>query len=133
MPFRLSSQRFTLIEVIVAASILGLAVSMTLGIIGAARSRVLRAERRWAKAHLSSQAAELFLLGGPNAEPPPNLLPDGYDAVCELVTVEDLHVDAQEPIHGWLLGEFRIQVLTPSGNSLSEVRVESVVREDDAQ
>ncbi|MCK5801354.1 MAG: prepilin-type N-terminal cleavage/methylation domain-containing protein [Lentisphaeria bacterium] len=133
MLVRRQNDSFTLIEVVVAATILGLAVSMTLGIIGAARARVLRAEQRWGKAHLTSQAAELFLLGGPQADKPPNLLPEGFDAMCEIVEVEDVPVEAQEPMRDWALGAFRIRVTEPSGSLLSEVIVQSVVREDDLE
>ena len=57
-------------ETMVAAVILALAVVSTMGVLGNARSTLLRAEQRWAREHLLAQVAELYLLGGINVEFP---------------------------------------------------------------
>lgn len=124
--------RFTLLEVMVAAAILALAVSMSVSILGAARARILRAEKRWGRQHILAQAAELYLLGGPYAEMPDGLLPEGFSADCDLRRAEEgLSQDALEPIDGWVLGEFHIRVYDTAGNVMADTRVHKVVREED--
>ncbi len=128
---RSARRLFTLLEVIIASGILVLAVAMSVGIVGAARARILRAESRWGRQHLLSQAAEFYLLAGPAAVPPPGLLPEGFSCDMTLSRVEDLSDAALEPQDGWVLGRFDIRVYDTAGDLLSECQVEKVVREED--
>jgi len=126
--------RFTLLEVIVAATILAMSVAFTMTIVATGRSQVLRAERRWARAHNVAQATEYFLLAGARGNAVPDgLLPQDYRMTCDLVEVTDLPEEALEPINGWRLGEFLIQVLDPNGNLVGETRVRKLVREEDLE
>jgi prepilin-type N-terminal cleavage/methylation domain-containing protein len=134
MPKGLRQSAFTLIEVVIAATILAMSVAFTMGIVGTARGQVLRSERRWGRAHLLSQAAEFHLLAGArNRDLPDGLLPDGYHSSCELVEVLDLPEEWLEPINGWRLGEFVIRVDDPNGQPIGEVRVRKLVREEDLE
>ena len=45
-------------EVMIAATILALAVVSTMGVVAGARSTLYRAEQRWARQHLLAQAVE---------------------------------------------------------------------------
>lgn len=130
---RVSPRRrvFTLLEVIIASGILVLAVAMSVGIVGGARARILRAESRWGRQHLLSQAAEFYLLAGPAAAPPPGLLPQGFSCEMALSRVEDLSEAALEPQDGWVLGRFDIRVYDTAGDLLAQCQVEKVVREED--
>ena len=131
-PGRTPTGRFTLLEVIIAAGILALAVVMSVGIMGGARARILRAESRWGRQHLLSQAAELYLLAGPGAERPPGLLPQGYSCDCTLAQVEDGMAEAAlEPQDGWVLGRFDVRVYDTSGAVMAQCSVEKLVREED--
>ena len=128
------SHGFTLIEILVASTILGLAVAMVVGTIGGARARILRAERRWGRAHVLSQAAEFYLLAGKDGAMPESLLPEGFRAMCELRPAENLPEYATESIQGWpdwTLGEYRVSVFDSYNHSLGEVVVEKIVHEDD--
>lgn len=134
MPRNSRQSAFTLIEVVIAATILGMSVAFTMGILATSRSQILRAERRWGRGHLLAQAAEYYLLAGHRAPPPPpDLLPEGFAASCELVEAFDLPEEALEPIQGWRLGEFRIRVTDPNGHAIGEVRVRKVVLEEDLE
>ncbi len=107
---------------------------MSVAVIGAARAQVLRAERRWGRQHLLNQAAEFYLLAGPDGEVPVGMLPQGFSSSCELLEVEDLPEHAVEGIPGWpeyRLAAFRISVLDPSGNSLGTHTVEKIIKDDD--
>ena len=122
---------FTLMEVMIAATILAMAVVSTMGVVAGARSTLLRAEQRWARQHLLAQAAEFYLLAGKNAVFPEGLLPDGFTASCELYEVEDIHEDALEPIKEWLLCEYHICVFDNTGVKIAETFVQKVLKEGD--
>jgi hypothetical protein len=127
-------RRFTFVEVLVAAIILTASVGMTLAIVGSARARILRAEQRWGRAHLLSQAAEFYLMAGPDADVPDGLLPQGFTVRCDLLAAEELPEHAAESPSGWTgwrLGVFRITVYDTSGRSIGERAIEKIVREDD--
>jgi prepilin-type N-terminal cleavage/methylation domain-containing protein len=125
---------FTLLEVVIAITILAMSVAFTMSLIAGARSQVLRSEKRWGRAHVLAQAAEYYLLAGPKASDEPEaLLPEGFSMSCELLEVTDIPEEAQEPIQGWLLGEFVIRVRDPSGGLIGEVRVRQPVREEDLE
>ncbi|MDD3695650.1 MAG: hypothetical protein PHG44_06750 [Lentisphaeria bacterium] len=124
---------FTLMEVMIAATILAMSVVASLGIVGAARSGLLRAEKRWARQHILGQVAECYLLAGPGAIMPEGVLPQGFSSVCHLYAVDDLPEEAQESIRGWLLGEFHIEVFDVSGKLMEELRVRKMIKEDDLQ
>ena len=124
---------FTLLEVMIAVVILALAVVMSVSIMGGARARILRAESRWGRQHLLSQAVEVYLLGGPAAELPPGLLPEGFSCACTLTPVDDLSEEDLEPQQGWILGCFHVSVYDASGDLMAECRVEKLVREEDCE
>ena len=60
--FRFSKRHlFTLTEVMIATVVLGLAVAATAAIVSGAQTTVIKAENRWARQHLASNAAEFYL------------------------------------------------------------------------
>jgi hypothetical protein len=119
--------------VIVAAAILAVAVVMSVGIVGGARARILRAESRWGRQHLLSQAAEFFLLCGPSASCPEGLLPEGFSADCSVSLAEDLPEEALAPQEGWVLGRFHVRVYDISGALMAECTVDKLLREEDCE
>ena len=122
---------FTLMEVMIAATILALAVASTMAIVGGARSNLIRAEKRWARQHLLAQAVELYLLGGHEAAVPDDLLPAGFSSSCQLLTVEDVHEEALEVNRGWQLGEYLVVVYDADRRPMAECRVRKVLKEED--
>lgn len=122
---------FTLMEVMIAATILALAVVSTMGVVAGARSTLYRAEQRWARQHLLAQAVEFYLLAGQHGDFPSGLLPDGFSASCELYEVEDIHEDALDPINGWQLCEYYIFITDEAGVRIAETTVRKVLKEED--
>ncbi len=129
----LKKHNFTLMEIMVAAVILALSVVSTMGVLGNARSTLLRAEQRWAREHLLAQVTELYLLGGANTGFPEGLLPDGFYSTCELYQVEDIHEDAQEAINNWILCEYHIQLFDSANVKIAETNVRKVLKEEDVE
>jgi type II secretory pathway pseudopilin PulG len=124
-------KHFTLMEVMIAATILALAAVATMGVVGSARATLLRAQKRWARQHLLASVAELYLLAGHKAQLPEDLLPQGFSSSCELREVDDIHSEAQEPINGWQLGEYHIRVYDVNGVAMAETKVRKVLKEED--
>ncbi len=125
--------RFTFLEILIATAILGIALALALQVIGAARARLLRAERRWARQHNLDQAVEFYLLAGPDAALPTDLLPEGFSASC---TVEPVPLDelpefvASEQYQGWTLARYRITLVWRGSASVQQQVVEKVIRAD---
>jgi hypothetical protein len=117
----------------IASTILAMSVVASLGIVGSARSNLLRAQKRWARQHILSQAAEAYLLGGPRTILPDGVLPQGFSASCELYEVEDLPEEALESIREWCLGEFQIRVFDVNGHLMEEMRVRKLIKEEDLE
>ena len=128
-PYRTHS--FTLTEVMVATIILAMAAAATMAIVGIAQANVFHAENRWNNQHITASVIEYYLLAGPSAAQPSDLMPQGYSSSCELLVVDDIHEDAQESIKQWQLGELVISVFDASGNEISVTRVRKVLKEDD--
>ena len=124
---------FTLLEVVIAVAIFGLSLGLILSIVSNARSRLLRAERSWAREHLFAQAAEFYLLAGPDADVPAGLLPLNFSCACTLEAAEDLPEGGTDPLEGWVLGRFHISVTGRSGEGLEERVVEKMMRAEDLQ
>ncbi len=125
---------FTFIEVMIATVILGIAAGMVLSILGVARARILRAERRWGREHHLSNCTEFYLLAGSESTAPQHLLPEGFSVDVELAPVEDLPEHAAESVsgwNGWTLAQYRVTVFDPYGKSIGERTVQKIVKEDD--
>jgi len=91
----------------------------------------LRAQKRWARQHLLTSVAEMYLLAGHEATLPEDLLPQGFSASCKLFEIDAIHEEAKEPINGWLLGEYHICVYDVNGALMAETRVRKVLKEED--
>lgn len=126
---------FTFIEVLIAAALFGVAAATVLGILGSARSGILRAEVRWGRQHVMSQALEYYLMAGAEAdEPPAGMLPQGFSSRCELVAAADLPEHAEEAPpkwKGWRLGEYHVSVEDNYGNQIDSWMVQKIVHDDD--
>lgn len=124
-------KRFTFLEILVAVVILGISLAMVMSIIGAARSRVIRAERRWGRQHLLDQATEYYLLAGPDAALPEVLLPRNYTASCTLEPVQNLPEHALEPLNGYVLARYTITVYGLRSEVIAEREVAKPVPEEE--
>jgi prepilin-type N-terminal cleavage/methylation domain-containing protein len=118
-------QSFTLIEVLIAIAVLGLALATTLTICAQAKLDLIRAQERWADHHALEQAIEHYLLVDPRElEPPGDLLRGGYSANCDIEPIiDDLPEYANMPFNGWVLAAYTITIV----NELDEVAGQKTV------
>ncbi len=120
---------FTLLEILVAVTVFGVSLVMIMAILANARSRLLRAEERWAREHLLTLATEFFLLAGPEATLPEGVFPEGFTATCALDNVEDLPDTAILPVGNTMLKVYRVRVYGTGSELIGERTVEKVVYE----
>lgn len=124
---------FTLVEIVVALAILGVSFATLVTILSASRERVMRAERRWGRQHNLGNAVEFYLLCGPDASPPRDLLPPGFSSTCRIEELDDLPEHAQDPLDGYLPARYVVGVSNAAGESLGELRVLTIVPETELQ
>ena len=127
----MKQRTYTLMEVMIAALILGMSVAATTAIMGTARANMLREQRRWQSEHLLANAVEFYLACGPDATPPDGLMPDGFGCSCEIYAVEELLEEALESIREWRLGEYHVTVFKAGGEVVAEQNVRKILKEED--
>ncbi|MEA2011506.1 MAG: type II secretion system protein [Verrucomicrobiota bacterium] len=124
--------RFTLVEVVIALAIMGLLLSIALTITGRTKERTIRSERRWARQHLLNLCSEYFLLAGHDQGFPDEILPNGFSASCTIELVEEGLPDyAIEPVKGWILAQYKIELYDEIGTLIGKQYVDKIVREDE--
>lgn len=111
----LNRRAFTLIEVVVAVALLGIALASIVTMVSQSRARFMRAEQEWAREHNLTNAMEWHLLAGPDAALPDGLLPRGFSSECVLTPVEDLPEMAANPVNGWVPATFSASVTNANG------------------
>lgn len=124
---------FTLIEVLIAVAVLGLALATTLTITGQAKLDLIRAQERWADHHALEQAIEHYLLVDPRElESPGDLLRGGYSANCTVESIiEDLPDYANAPFNGWVLAAYTITIHNDLGEETGRKTVYKWLPEED--
>jgi len=125
---------FTLIEVLIALAILAVVLVSSMQVISNCKLRVIEAERIWANEHLLGQAAEFFLLAGPEAELPPELLPAGFSASCQVnesQALGSMAEHAQNEINAWILAAYHITVFDAKGQEIDTLTIEKIIPAED--
>jgi prepilin-type N-terminal cleavage/methylation domain-containing protein len=120
---------FTLIEVALAILVFAVSLAALLGMLGSARSRILRSQRKWARGHLLSSSVEFHLLAGDMDSVPPGVLPEGFRAECTVEEPAGLPEEAELEIGGWRLAVYDIRLYDPMGERIASKRVRKVVPE----
>jgi len=121
--------RFTLIEVAIAILIFAAAFAALLGVLGGARARTIRSQRKWARSHLLASAVEFHLLVGESDHLPEGILPEGFSAECTVEDLPELPLEAEEEIRGWKLAEYHIIVRDPMGEQVGGQVIRKMISE----
>lgn len=119
-------------------AILGLALALLLSMIAAARSRLLRSQDDWRRAHHVANAVEFYLLAGPDEPKPPELFPDpgsnGWDASCgspEELPAGELDELSQNPPPGCTFVLRRLPItVTYHGEEMYRMTMEKIISEE---
>jgi prepilin-type N-terminal cleavage/methylation domain-containing protein len=124
--------KFTLIEVVVALAVLGIAVVSAVTISTSAISRMEKAKARWMNQHMMAQAAEHFLLAGPSAQPNSDIFPYRNARVsCTVENAAGLPGDV-DPVSGqWRLATYDIQLFNSSGQRISGLKIDKIIQVSD--
>lgn len=126
-------QTFTLVEVVVAIAILAMGVVAALKITATGTSRVNKAIKRWEVQHMLSQAAEYYLIAGPNENIPEDFFPfDGYQASCQ-VDIPDISEEVETEFRGWELVKLIITVTDSSGDEVGKIEMDKILRSEDVE
>ena len=114
-------KKFSLIEVLIAFTILSVAAVMAMEILTRSGTDVYDAEQDFARQHLLANSVEYYLLAGHRAEAPQNLLPTGITVSCELIELPlDEGLDPNEVPEGWILAEYQVKLFDQSGEIASQ-------------
>lgn len=123
-------KKFSLIEVLIAFTILSVAAVMSMEILSRSGSDVFDAEQDWARKHLLANSVEYYLLAGHKAEAPQDMLPDGITVSCELVEIPPDETINPPDLKGWILAEYTIKLFDQTGEIASQT-VKKIIPEQD--
>ncbi len=121
---------FTLVEVLAAMAVLSLSLTPFLTLANTAQLRLLKAQEKWRRFHMLSQAAEYMMLQGmddPELPGPDVFDYPGYKIVCEYKDATDVPEDLND-----LVGQARLRccvielVDTASGETVDSLRIERI-------
>lgn len=129
---RKAMRRFSLIEVIIAFSILSVAAVMAMEILTRSASECYDAEQDWAREHLLANSLEYYLLVGHHGDSPQHLLPNGISVTCEVEALEnDDEAILQENLpQGWILARYHVRLFDADGEVASQI-VDKIIPEQD--
>jgi len=119
---------FTLVEVAIAIGILALGIAAAMGIIGAAKHRMNKAESQWRRQHALTQAAEFLLLA-----PPDTMLPRTiFDYPEFTVTIntslpENLPENVPANTVGWQLSALHINLIDKTGKQVDSIVIDRLL------
>lgn len=125
---------FTLLEVVIAISILAMGMVGIMMMSNSAHRRVARAMDKWESQHMLAQACEYYLLVGPEERINKDFFPvSDFDATCDLVEPENLPADFEFELSGWKLATFVIRVTNNYNNFLvAEAKVDKIIQYEGA-
>lgn len=123
-------KNFTLIEVLIALSILTISVVTFLLLIGSASKRTNKAAQRWENTHLLTQAVEYYMLNEDNSNNniDERFFPlDDYKVECSFESPQGLPDDVDESYGGKSLVAMRIILKDNDDKIIDSVTVERIV------
>lgn len=124
--------KFTLVEVVVALTVLGLAIISASAMCSQAITRIVKAKARWADQHMISQAAEYFLLAGPNSQLPNDIFPYKNVRVnCSVVNAEGLPPGVDSVSGQWRLATYEIRLSGASGEKIHSLKIDKIIQVSD--
>lgn len=123
------TKKFTLIEVLIALSILSMSAVTLLMLMGSASKRTNKAAQRWENTHQLTQAVEYYMLNKPgSASIDERFFPlDEYKAECSFDSPQALPDGVEESTDGQTLVAMRVVVKDKDDKILDSVTVERII------
>lgn len=120
--------KFTLVEVAIAIGILALGIAAAMGIIGAAKQRMNKAESQWRRQHALTQAAEFLLLAPPDTMLPRTIFdyPD-FTAAINYSPPENLPENVPSNTVGWQLSALHINLIDKNGKQVDSIVIDRLL------
>lgn len=119
---------FTLVEVLVALSVLLLGILALASLLSSAQRRSSIAEQLWNEQHAMSQAAEYYLLAGTEQDIPERFFPfPDHRVTVRLDNPQDLPPDVSDRRSGWRLVTMRIRLETSGGEVVREMSIDRII------
>lgn len=120
---------FTLVEVAIAIGILALGVTAAMGIIGAAKQRMSKAESQWKRQHALTQAAEYLLLAPPDTPLPRSIFdyPE-FGLAVNYSLPENLPVNVPASLLDWRLTALHINLIDKNGKLADSIVIDRLLR-----
>jgi Tfp pilus assembly protein PilV len=120
---------FTLVEVAIAIAILAMGIAAAMGIIGAAKQRMSKAESQWRRQHALAQAAEYLLLAPPDTPLPRTV----FDYPEFTVTIsnsspENLPENVPFDLAGWQFSALHINLIAKDGKLADSIVIDRLLR-----
>jgi len=117
-----------MVETVIALAVLLLALSAVFTTVATSQQRMIRAERKWKKEHLLTQAAEFYLLA-PVATPiPPALFPYHNYQVAAEYAIPLLPHDVQATNGNWKLVKMTLTLTNTADNKIIDaIELERIV------
>lgn len=126
-------RQFTLVEVVIAMGILVLCVTVAMSMVASSQKRMIKAEEKWQKQHLLTQAAEYFLLAPPGDHLPEQIFPfKNYNANCVYFPPEGLPENVNIENGEWRLSAMKITVNPDDSNRQpASIIIERIIKNGD--
>ena len=122
-----NSKKFTLIEVVIAIAVLGLAMVWGMSILSMSKVRMMKASQKWKNEHMLSEAAEYYLLNGGIGMVPHDIFPySNYTANCTVAPCTDLPSGIPLVIGNWGIVTCDITVKDSYGKVVAETKVDKI-------
>ncbi len=132
MKLKYLNMKFTLVEVVVALTVLGLAIISASAMCSQSINRTAKAKERWMNQHMISQAAEYFLLAGANSQVPSDIFPYKNARVsCSLLNAEGLPAGVDAVSGQWRLATYDIRLVGATGEKLQSMRIDKIIQVSD--
>ena len=122
---------FTLIEVLIALSILVLGVLALVGTISAAQRRILNSNRDWRESHLLIQAAEFYSLAPPGETMPDFVFDsDEYRATAEYLSGADVLPVGISDLNGqWRFVVMEVELKKSGMEAVRSLKINRIINE----
>ncbi len=124
--------KFTLVEVVVALTVLGFAIISATAMCSQSITRITKAKARWMNQHIISQSAEYYLLAGPKSQVSSEIFPyKNMRVSCTVVNAEGLPAGVDAVYGQWRLATYEIQLTGASGEKLQSLKIDKIIQVSD--